>query len=252
MKPTEFAYPAGFTLPHCLTELPIGTPLLVGFSGGADSCLLLSLLSLYGKETNTPIYAAHLHHGIRGLEADRDRDFCIETAKAYGIPLFVKEVDIPALSQASGRGLELEARLARYAFFDELMTAHHIPVLATAHHADDQLETLLLRLMRGTGTRGLGGIHPVRQHGQGLVIRPLLSLSKQDILSECERRHLSYVTDSTNEKDLAERNKLRHSVIPVMKEIAPQDLTRSALRLSQNAREDEDGHYTQGARFGVG
>ena len=233
--------PLGFVSPHELTNTPPGTPVLVGFSGGADSMLLLTLMVAYGKQYGTPVYAAHFHHGIRGKEADRDRDFCVEVAKNLGVPLFEGSADIPALATAFGRSLELQARLTRYEFFENIMAEHDIPLLLTAHHADDQLETLLLRFLRGSGTRGMGGIHPVRPLGQGLVARPLLSCTKADILSCCETLGLSYVTDSTNEDDDATRNRLRHHLIPLMTSLSDHGTpTASALRLSAHAREDED------------
>ena len=233
--------PTGFIPPHELSSLPPQTPILVGFSGGADSILLLHLLAAYGKVHHTPIYAAHFHHGIRGQEADEDLAFCQTVAESLGIPLLWRKADIPALAEASGRSLELEARLARYAFFEQCMAEHHIPLLATAHHADDQLETLLLRFLRGTGMRGMGGIHPVRDFGQGHIIRPLLSCTKADILRTCQAMALAYVTDSTNDQDDATRNRLRHHLIPLMETLTEHGHpTTTALRLSAHAREDED------------
>lgn len=233
--------PRGFLLPHELTGLPPETPILVAFSGGADSTLLLSLMATYGKIYGAPVYAAHFHHGIRGDEADRDRVFCQAVADQTGVPLFTEEADIPALAAASGRSLELEARLARYAFFKKLMTKHNIPLLLTAHHANDQLETLLLRFLRGSGTKGMGGIRPVRRFGNGFVARPLLNCSKDDILTACQALGLSYVTDSTNRENDAARNRLRHHLVPLMAELTDHGApTEAALRLSANAREDED------------
>lgn len=233
--------PAGFIPPHELAGLPAHTPVLVAFSGGADSALLLHLMAAQGKASGAPVYAAHFHHGIRGEEADRDLAFCQATADRLGIPLFSKRENVPALAAASGRSLEHEARLARYAFLKSIMAEHDIPLLLTAHHADDQLETLLLRFLRGSGTRGMGGIHPIRPLGEGYVVRPLLSCTKTDILSACEKLSIPFVTDSTNASDDATRNRLRHHLIPLMAELSdhgtPAD---AALRLSASAREDED------------
>ncbi len=233
--------PPGFILPHELAGLPSSTPVLVAFSGGADSALLLRLMAAYGKASGAPVYAAHFHHGIRGGEADRDLAFCRETADRLGLRLFAGHGDVPALAAASGRSLEHEARLARYAFLESLMAEHHIPLLVTAHHADDQLETLLLRFLRGSGTKGMGGIHPVRAFGEGYVTRPLLSCTKADILSSCEALDISFVTDSTNASDDATRNRLRHHLIPLMAKLTDHGSpTEAALRLSASAREDED------------
>ena len=147
--------------------IPTNVPLLVAYSGGADSSLLLALAKAYGELHQVPVFAAHLHHGIRGAEADRDLNFCRQTARGLGIPLFEKRVDIPALAHVSGKSLETEAREQRYAFFHEIMEAKKIPLLLTAHHADDQLETLLFRFLRGCGTKGVGGIPKVRPLAYG-------------------------------------------------------------------------------------
>ena len=214
--------------------------MLVAFSGGADSRLLLDLAVEYGAAHGAAVLAAHLHHGIRGDEADRDEAFCRSVAEGYGIPLLVGHADVPALAAASGRSIELEARLARYDFFARVMRENDVPVLLTAHNADDQLETLLLRLMRGTGTRGMGGIPPVREVEGGIVVRPLLDTSKAEILAECHARGLEYVTDSTNLELDATRNRIRAELVPVMEAIAGKGTPQmTACRLAAAAREDD-------------
>ena len=221
--------------------VPKDVPLLVAYSGGADSRLLLFLAKNYGDTHHVPIYAAHLHHGIRGEEADRDLRFCRRTTQELGIRLFEKQVDIPALCQASGKSPEQEAREQRYLFFSELMSANRLPVLLTAHHADDQLETLLHRFLRGSGTRGMGGIPEVRPLAHGIVVRPLLGLTKADILAACHDLDLDYVTDSTNEQPFTLRNRLRTEIIPKLEHMVGEGIPqRAAERLSRSAREDED------------
>lgn len=222
-------------------QVPAYTPLLVAYSGGADSRLLLSLAKDYGDAHGIPVYAAHLHHGIRGAEADRDLEFCRRTAEALGVPLFEKRVDVPGLSRLSGQSLEAEARAQRYAFFHELMEAHGWPVLLTAHHADDQLETLLHRFLRGSGTRGISGIPEVRPLSYGLAVRPLLSLTKAEILAACAERGLDFVTDSTNREPFTIRNRLRREIIPTLEAMTGEGTPQqAALRLSRAAREDDD------------
>lgn len=237
----SFHAPAGFIQPHLPAGLPPNTPMLVGFSGGADSRLLLELSlrcrDLYGA----PVYAAHLHHGIRGAEADRDQEFCEEVAADLGVRLFTERADIPAMAEASGRSLESQARAVRYAFFQRLMETHGIPILLTAHHADDQLETLLLRLLRGSGTRGMGGIPPVRKLDYGVAVRPLLQCTRGDILTACASLGLTYVTDSTNLMDDATRNRIRHHVLPALESVAGEGIPQDAAgRLSRAAAEDDD------------
>lgn len=230
-----------FTSPHRLSGMPPDTPLLVAFSGGADSRLLLELTVRWARRNGAPVTAAHLHHGIRGAEADRDQAFCRDTAARLGVPFVTRRVDVPALAARTGRSVEWEARAARYGFLTGVMQEEHIPLLLTAHHADDQLETLLLRLLRGSGTRGLGGIPPVRPVPGGLVIRPLLGCTRADILETCRRMGLDYVTDSTNLADDCTRNRLRHRVIPLLEELSgPGVPQRAAVRLCRAAREDDD------------
>lgn len=222
--------------------LPQTGAVLVGFSGGPDSRLLLHLLAAERDRTGRAVYAAHVNHGIRGDEADRDEAFCIAVAKEYSIPLFVEHVNVPARCAASGNSPELEARLCRYRFFEQVMAEHSIPLLATAHNADDQLETLLLRLLRGTGTKGMGGIPKTRPlpHG-GLVVRPLLDMTKADILQACQQFGLAYVTDRTNLEDDCTRNRIRHHVVPLLEQIAGDGVAqRCATRLAEHMAEDED------------
>ncbi len=221
--------------------VPKDAPLLVAYSGGADSRLLLTLAKDYGDTHGVPVYAAHLHHGIRGEEADRDLAFCRRTASELGIPLFEKQADIPTLSRASGQSLEVEAREQRYEFFRDVMETHQIPILLTAHHADDQLETLLLRFLRGSGTRGMGGIPEVRPLAYGMTVRPLLGWTKAEILQACRDLALDYVSDSTNEAPFTLRNRLRKEIVPVLEQMTENGIPQSmAGRLARAASEDND------------
>ena len=219
------------------------TPVLLALSGGADSRLLLHLL----RKMGTPLYALHVHHGIRGAEADRDEAFCRDLCARYGVPLTVCHVDAPRASRESGESLEEAARRLRYDCLASLMRERAIPLLVTAHHADDNLETVLLRLCRGTGLRGLGGIAPVRpfdaaacdaQTMPPVVVRPLLSYTKQDILDACDSLALDFVTDSTNADTSCDRNRVRAEVTPVLRCITDHP-ERQVLRACEALREDE-------------
>ncbi len=229
-------------------DLPPASGYLVALSGGADSMLLLSLavravsLRRDAGEGDARIMAAHLHHGIRGEEADRDEAFCRAACRAMDILLITEHTDIPARARESGRSEEDEARRARYDFFRRVMWEHGLSMLLTAHHADDQLETLLHRLLRGSGTHGMAGIPPIRPLGDGLsVARPLLACTKREILASCQELGLDYVTDSTNADTAYTRNRLRHGVIPALEDVAGRDVPqRAAMRLSQAAREDDE------------
>lgn len=231
--------PYDFIPPYELSCLPKNTPILVGFSGGADSSALLHMLVRYGKDNGTPIYAAHVNHGIRGEEADRDQRFCEEAAEKLGVTLFSTKLDIPSLAKKTGKSVETAARDARYGFFDEIMKKNSIPLLATAHNANDNLETILFNLTRGCGLSGICGIPLTRDCASGIVIRPIIKLSKEEILVYCEENNISYVTDSTNTDTKYTRNKIRADVIPLLNEINAAAVS-SAGRTSESLRDDLD------------
>lgn len=208
---------AGFRDPHRLADLPTEAPIAVALSGGADSVALLCLLR--GKQG---LCAVHVHHGIRGAEADRDAAFCESLAKKFNIPFHLLRIDAPAIARQTGESLETAARTARYAAITAWMHGQRIPLLATAHHADDQLETMLQHLLRGSGTRGLCGIPACRALDKGLfVVRPLLSVPKAALLNYLSENGLTFVTDSTNEEVCCQRNFLRLRVLPLLQELQP-------------------------------
>lgn len=234
--------------------LPPSHGYVVALSGGADSRLLLEL-TVRAVRARDPdgdvaryVRAAHMHHGIRGEEADRDEAFCRQVCDGLGVPLTVERVDVPSLSQESGRSEETEARLARYAFLVRTMKDAGFSALLTAHNADDQLETVLHRLMRGSGTHGMVGIPAERGLGDTLpdgtpltVYRPLLAWSRRDILTATDKLGLCYVTDSTNLSDDCTRNRLRHRVTPMLEELFGAGIPQAAaVRLGRAAREDEE------------
>ncbi len=191
-----------------------GTSVLVGFSGGADSSLLLSLLS---QTDGITVAAAHLNHGIRGDEAIRDEYFCRRFCDENNITLYTKRMDIPKLAKENGLGIEEAARNARYEFFNEICNEHGYDVIATAHNADDNLETVLFHIVRGTGLDGLCGIPPVRDN----IIRPIILYSKDEIFDGCRELGVPFITDSTNTDTAYRRNFLRCEVIPKLKELNP-------------------------------
>lgn len=203
-----------------------GDSVTVAFSGGPDSVALLFALYLLKEKLGIHLSAAHFNHLYRGEEGYRDenhvRDFC----ERFEIPLTVGRGEVIV----GKKGLEAAARDARYAFLRGLPGK-----IATAHTADDNAETVLLHLVRGTGLKGLGGIPPVN----GNVIRPLLSVTQQEVEDFCAEWSLDYVTDSTNPTDKFLRNRLRHHVLPLLRQENPQfavNASAMALRL----RQDED------------
>ncbi len=228
----------GFLSPSALAGMPDETAVLLALSGGADSCALLHLLAGDAKEKGYTLTLAHLNHGIRGEEALRDRRFCEQLAADYGLELCVLDADVPAIARERGMSLETAGRAVRYEYLERLMTERQIPLLATAHHADDQLETLLFRLARGTGLGGLGGIAPCRPFANGFLTRPLLGMPKREILDYCQRNGLTFVTDSSNEDATAARNRIRLEIVPILEQLFDDPQSR-AYRLSESLREDE-------------
>ena len=197
--------------------LQIGDKVLVALSGGAESVALLHLLISLREKYDLAISAAHMNHGIRGAEADRDEAFVRELCERWGIRLFCEKADVPAIAAENGESLELCGRRLRYDFFDRVSRGLGGAKIVTAHHADDNAETMLWNLTRGTGIAGLRGI-PVQR---GDIIRPLLCCTRADIAAYCAENKLDHVTDSTNQSDDYTRNKLRHRVMPVLRELNP-------------------------------
>ncbi len=229
--------PFGFTPLHTLSGLSPDTPVLVAFSGGADSHAMLKIICEYSKMHGTPVFAAHLNHMIRGEEADRDEQFCRGVCECLGVHLFVRRTDVPAMAKQSGESIETAARRARYEFFDGLMAKNNIPLLATAHNANDNLETVLFNITRGCALGGVCGIPETRKCQNGLVVRPILGMSRAQILDYCTQASLDYVTDSTNTDTDYTRNKIRATVIPSLLEINPAAV-ENASRMSKMLRED--------------
>lgn len=236
--------PDTFTKPHILSGMPPDTPILAALSGGADSTSLLHLLVEYSHTAGCKIYAAHVNHNIRneeyGNEAKRDELFCRQLCQSLGVELFVLSADVPAIARESKKSLELAARDLRYSFFSQIMKEHNIPLLATAHNADDNLETQIYNLCRGCGVEGIRGILPCRSFSDienGKLIRPLINASKKEIYELCALYSWDYVTDSTNFESDCTRNKIRHQIIEPLRVIFNEP-TRNASRLSQSATED--------------
>jgi len=231
-------FPCGFVSPEFLSGKPKNAPILLGFSGGPDSAALLSLLLKWRELTGAPIYAAHIDHMIREGEHERDRKFCEKITFENRVKLFTLIADLPKIAKESGESLETAARRVRYGFFNKIMKENSIEILATAHNADDNLETLLLNLTRGSGLKGMRGIPPTREIEGGTVIRPILGMSKDEILAYCAENSVEYVVDSTNAVADCSRNIIRLNVIPELKAINP-SVVKTAKRLSDTVREDE-------------
>lgn len=203
-----------------------GDRVICALSGGADSVALLHGLLAVRDQLSITVSAAHFNHCLRGEESDRDEVFVRELCAQWGVELAVGRGDPKALS---GKSPEEAARELRYGFL-----LSQPGLIATAHHADDQAETVLLNLLRGTGLRGLCGIQPK----QGRVIRPLLEVSREEIMAYVQANGLTYCTDRTNLEDDALRNRLRHHVIPLLQAENP-NLTETVSRMTGLLRQDE-------------
>ncbi len=211
---------------------------LLALSGGKDSVLLFTLFSAYAKRKNIPFAAFHLHHGIRGEEADRDADFCRVLCEKAGVPLIVEYADVPALAKAAGEGIEEAARHERYARMSRYMREQGYTALLTAHTAGDVAETVLLHLCRGGGGNALCGIPPVRPLAEGMaVLRPLLSLRPDEVRAALAERGISYVSDTTNRDIGYHRNYVREEILPRLRQLAPAP-EDAILRMCENLRPD--------------
>lgn len=191
----------------------------VALSGGADSTALLCCLDTLREFLGLELRAVHVHHGIRGKEADRDADFCAALCKKLGVPLQTVYVHAPEFAAKQRISLETAARKLRY---EALRQAAPVGEIATAHHADDNAETVLFHLMRGSGMRGLCGIPP--RSPDGSIIRPFLYAEKQEILAYLEEIGQPFVEDSTNADDSASRNRIRHRLLPLLTAENPEAL----------------------------
>ena len=202
-----------------------GDTVIAAVSGGADSVVLLFALYLLKDSLGITLEAAHFNHGLRGEESDRDAAFVRDLCDRYDIPLHLGGARVTA----GKKGLEAAARDARYAFFATLTGK-----IATAHTADDNAETVLMHLVRGTGLKGLGGISPVR----GNLIRPMLGITRGEVMAFLEEYHLTFVEDSSNGTDAFLRNRLRHHVMPLLKAENPR-LAENLSAMALDLREDE-------------
>ncbi len=222
---------------------------LIGYSGGADSSALLHILSEVCKKNGLQLHAVHVHHGIRGAEADRDAEFCKAECARLGIRLTLEYVDVPSLAANSGRGIEETARACRYeAFFSILSENSELTCIATAHNADDNAETVIFNLARGSGIDGLRGIPPVRTESGVRIIRPLIASSKGDILGYCDENGIEYIFDSTNADTAYTRNYIRHEILPRFASLNPSFL-EAVGRMSANLRVDSQYIEEEAKRF---
>jgi tRNA(Ile)-lysidine synthase len=190
---------------------------LLGISGGIDSTTLLFILLEIQKKIGFELGLAHINHMLRGKESERDEAFVKKLAGRLHLPFYVKKVDIKKIAIEKGLSIQHAGREARYHFFNEVITQHGYNKIAIAHNLDDQIETMLLRALKGTGLRGLSAI-PIKRDA---IIRPFLNTYRADIAEYADRHAISFVEDSSNDKIAYERNFLRKEIFPVMEKLNP-------------------------------
>ena len=215
--------------PEAIVPPPDVRHVLVALSGGADSVYLL----LFLLEGGAQVSAAHFHHGIRGESADRDRDFCRALCRERGVPLHEGSADVAACARRENMGLESAARLLRYRFLRDVRARIGADVIALGHHMNDQAETVLMHLLRGSGLRGAGGM----AEREGDLYRPLLGLTKRQIVDRLQARGVSWCEDETNAVSDNPRNALRNLILPQAERIYPGAVPALA-RFAQIARAD--------------
>ena len=209
--------------------------IVIGFSGGADSSVLLSVLAdIYPREN---IYAVHINHMLRGADADADEEFCRERAKTLGVAFISKRIDVRAL--CGGVGFEEAARDVRYRVFSEIAKEKNAGYIALAHTASDNLETVLFNICRGSALSGVRGIPEKRACGDAEIIRPLLGCTRGEIIGYTKENGLSFVTDKTNEDTHYTRNYIRHKIVPAIKALFPSG-EKAVFSLSSSVSDDLD------------
>lgn len=219
--------------------------LVVAVSGGADSMALLHLLHELRKSPDWPIriVVAHLNHHLRGAESDADAQFVRQSSQQLGIDCVIDHRDITTLAGSNGLGIEETSRNERYAFFERVCLQHGATTVAAAHHADDQAETVLHRVIRGTGLRGLAGMplsRPLRPGSPIRLVRPLLNFTRAALREYLESQNIPFREDVTNADQQQTRNRIRHVVLPLLEEQVNPQVRGALLRLSEQARWFED------------
>lgn len=219
---------------------------VVAVSGGPDSMALLHALHYISEAWQLSLVVAHMNHKLRGAESDEEARRVARWARALGWPCEVADIDVKEHMQATSLSAQVASREKRYEFLLQVAERYNAHTIATAHHADDQAETVLMRLLRGSSSTGLGGIRIKRMLGDAVVVRPLLACYKAEIMQFCERHSIAYNIDSSNEKRDYFRNQVRLDVMPFLQrwnEQLPEALNRLAAVMA-----DEDVYMEQEAR----
>lgn len=214
-----------------------GDKIVLGLSGGPDSVCLLHILNRLKEVLDIEVYAAHLNHQIRGIEAQKDALYVSQLCESLGITFFVKSINVPQYCKENKLSLEEGARKLRYEMFFEIKEKLNADKIAIAHNMNDQAETVLMRMMRGTGLQGLKGIDYIRDD---VIIRPILEVERSEIEAYCEEHKLNPRIDATNLENIYTRNKIRLELIPYMRDNFNSNITEAIVRMSNSLRNDND------------
>jgi tRNA(Ile)-lysidine synthase len=218
------------------------SPAVVAVSGGADSTALLDALVRWREQKSLTgtITAAHLNHQLRDQESDEDEAFVRQLAARFGLPISVQRIDVAEAARQERVNLEAIARRLRYRFVQHVAESSGADIVLTAHTRDDQVETILMRLLRGSGARGLRGIHPQRLLGDRVrLLRPLLAVTRSDVIEHCENYALTFRNDSSNLSTDLTRNRIRHTLLPLLRTFNPA-IDETLIRTSQLIADDHD------------
>lgn len=212
-----------------------GDKVLVACSGGPDSLALLDVLLKLQHKLGISIQVAHVNHLLRGDAAERDAQFVKDFCRNFNVPCHIGCFDVQSLAKTHGRGFEEEARIIRYEYFNMLLIKHKLNKIIVGHHLDDQAETVLHNIIRGSGSRGLRGIMPIN----GNIIRPFLCVTKAEIFKYCKQEQLVPCIDATNESTEYMRNKIRLEILPFLRTYN-KNITDALARLAEIMREEYD------------
>ncbi|MEN8192793.1 MAG: tRNA lysidine(34) synthetase TilS [Bacteroidota bacterium] len=212
-----------------------GDKLLIALSGGADSVFALTFFNKYKSKYNIEISAIHVNHSMRGSESDADDEFCKSLCQKLNIEFYSEKVDVPTIAKKEKLSIEEAARNIRYELFNKYLKISNSNKIVTAHNLDDNTETVLLNLFRGTGLKGLSGI-PVKRDN---IVRPFLTVSKNEIVEYLNNKGITFVFDSTNAENDFKRNYLRNEIIPKVRDHINEGVDKNILRLSQLVKSSE-------------